>query len=307
MRARLQQTSIVKLRLLTFVCLLVALGCPHQQASLWNTAKPNVKATPEAARLEREMFGRLNQDRTKAGLPPLAYDERLADVARAHTKDMQQNDFFAHESPTTGLLEDRMDRAGYLAAEMRENLASAADVQRAQANLMKSPGHRRNILAESVTHVGIGIIRGDAAGDDRMLLITQVFARPAKLATPEETVPAVLGVLNAARRKAGLPPLATHPLLVELAEGHIADLPDDVDTGAVSDIGSDVASVLNERDDHQLASVQILAQAVFDASEFTASRSVLRPRATHVGIAAAKARDDRGRPRVKVLALVGQR
>lgn len=284
---------------------LAACGAPS--ASLWDTAKPTVTAAPEIAPLERKMFERLNRDRRGAGLPALAYDPALADVARAHSRDMQQHDFFSHESPHTGVLEDRMDRAGYLAAEMRENLATAPNVEKAQDNLLKSPGHRRNILADSISHVGIGIVRGDATGDARVLVITQVFARKAELLAPRAAPTAIGKRLTERRAAANLPALASHPMLAELAREHVSDLPDDVASDAVGDIGDAVAQVLNERDDHGLVSVQILAQAVFNAAEFTVPDAIADGRATHVGIAALPARDERGRPRVKVLVLVGRR
>ncbi len=298
----------MKLRVLLLILLALGTsGCSTPKARLWNTQKPTVRASAEAAGFEKAMFVRLNQDRRGEGLAALSYDERLADVARAHSYDMQRHDFFAHVSPTTGELEDRMDRAGYLAMEMRENLATAPTVLTAQDNLLKSPGHRRNILADTVSHIGVGIVRGDGAGDDRVLLITQVFASPASLATPEQVSSKALIRLSAARRKVGLPVLSPHPMLAELAEELIDDLPDDVPSGAVSDIGKEVSRSLNARDDHNLVSVQILAQTVFNAGEFAVSDVVLNRATTSIGIAARKAVDDRGRPRVKVLALVGQR
>lgn len=281
-------------------------GCTTPAVALFGTERPSVRATPEIAELERRMFARLNRDRRAAGLPPLAYDEALADVGRAHSYDMQQHGFFAHESPTTGVLEDRMDRAGYLALEMRENLATAEDVDRAEDNLLKSPGHKRNILADTVSHVGIGIMRGDAAGDQRMLLITQVFARPAAVASPSEAASGVLARLNAARRERGIRALSPHPMLDELADDHVGDLADAVPSGAVSDIGEEVSKALNDRDGHGLTAIQILAQAVFDAEEFAVPDAALDARTAAVGIAAREARDDRGRPRVKILVLLGQ-
>src|SRR5207253_9242370 len=97
--------------------------------------------------MEHAMFERLNHDRAAGGLPPLEYDPRLADVGRAHSADMSAHHFFAHESPTNGNLEDRLDAAGYLALKGRENLAEAGDVVGAQDGLMKSPGHHANIMS----------------------------------------------------------------------------------------------------------------------------------------------------------------
>src|SRR5689334_887345 len=79
-------------------------------AAEFGSARPTVAATPDVARLEQTMWARLNRDRAARGLPALAWDPHLADIARAHSLDMLQHDFFAHESPTTGVLEDRLVR-----------------------------------------------------------------------------------------------------------------------------------------------------------------------------------------------------
>ena len=105
------------------------------------------------------MFERLNRDRAASGLPPLEYDEHLADIGRAQSEDMRLHHFFAHESPMYGALDDRFDRAGYVAKVARENLAEAPDVETAQDGLMKSPHHHENIMARDVTKIGIGIVR----------------------------------------------------------------------------------------------------------------------------------------------------
>ncbi len=268
--------------------------------------EPTIEATTEIAALEQELFGLLNRDRAAQGLPALAYDEQLADVARAHSLDMREHDFFTHESPRNGLLEDRMDRAGYLATEMRENLAIAATPTRAAHNLMESPGHRANVLATSVTHVGMGIVRGNAEGDQRVLTITQVFAKPAKLDTPDEAAALVRKAMDEARRQAGLPPLTAHSLLEKLAARHLDELPGDVPGSAVDDIGDLIAAELNEQPGHGLAAVGIAAQALFSAGELPVPPAATDPAVRHLGLASASAGDERGRPRVKLLILFGR-
>jgi uncharacterized protein YkwD len=281
-------------------------GCSPAPPVTFGGWEPTIEATAEIAALERELFGLLNRDRAAQGLPALRYDERLADVARAHSLDMRDHDFFTHQSSTTGLLEDRIDRAGYLATEMRENLAIAANPTRAAHNLMESPGHRANILAESVTQVGVGIVRGNAEGDRRVLTITQVFAKPAKLDTPDEAAAQVRKAMGQARKQAGLPPLAAHALLDELAAQHIVELPDDVPSSAVDDIGDLIAAQLNEQPGHGLAAVGIAAQGLFSAGDLPVPPAATDPAVRHLGLASAAARDKRGRPRVKLLILFGR-
>ncbi len=281
-------------------------GCSSRPSATFGGWEPPITATAEIAALEQELFTLLNRDRAAAGLPPLAYDERLADVARAHSLDMRSHDFFTHESPNTGLLEDRLDRAGYLATEMRENLAIAPTVARAAHNLMESEGHRANILADTVTHVGMGIVRGNAAGDDRVLTVTQVFAKPVELDTPEQAAEHVRQAITVARRQAGLRALTAHSMLEELAARHLKSLPDDVPSSAVDDIGARIAAELNERQGHGLAAVGLAARALFSASELPVPPAATDPAVRHLGLASRAGRDSRGRPRVKMLILFGR-
>jgi len=138
-------------------------------------------------RLEQMMAQLVNNERAQAGLNPLAFDSTLATVARGHSAEMRDRKYFAHESPVPGRREplDRY-RAVFakapmvLAENVHRSWSSARhepgedDVRKGHAGLMKSPGHRANILRSNVTHIGIGIAV-NANGD---IWITQMFARP---------------------------------------------------------------------------------------------------------------------------------
>jgi uncharacterized protein YkwD len=129
----------------------------------------------DAAAAERRLLELVNADRQRAGLPPLAWHPALAEVARAHCRDMQDHDFIGHVSPTTGSPLDRVARAGIPAGVVLENVARAYSLGEAQRGLMQSPGHRRNVLAEGVTHAGIGITLGRVVGGRHEVIITQLF------------------------------------------------------------------------------------------------------------------------------------
>jgi uncharacterized protein YkwD len=288
------------------LCVLVVLSaCSNPGSSSFGSWTPPIAATEEIRALEHEMFARVNRDRAAAGLAALQYDERLADVARAHSLDMRDNDFFAHESPSTGVLEDRMDLAGYLAFEMRENLAIAGDLEAAQRNLLASPGHRANIYAPSVTHLGVGIVRGSTR-EPRALTVTQVFARPAELETPAEVVRGVIARIDEGRARQGLPPLVLHPMLSDLADDQINELPEHVPQGAVGPVADEVSRVLHRSTGHGLGSIRVIAQLVFASGEIEPPAAALTAAVTHAGVAAARGRDERGRPRVKILLLLGR-
>ena len=121
--------------------------------------------------LEARMLELVNNERATAGLSPLAPDPELTEVARRHSADMFRRGYFAHVTPENRSPFDRIREAhiGFLTAG--ENLALAPTVQIAHAGLMKSPGHRANILRSSFGRVGIGIMDGGIHG----LMVTQNF------------------------------------------------------------------------------------------------------------------------------------
>lgn len=263
---------------------------------------PKVPASPEIAPLERRMFELVNRDRAAHGKPALAYDPRLADVARAHAADMRDHRFFAHDSPTTGSLDDRLSSSQIWIAVARENLAEAADVELAQQSLMRSPGHFENLMAEDITHVGVGIVKGGLESRD-MLLFVQVFARPVVQEKPEQARALVLEKITRARAARGKPAPNLSPVLSELAGKYVQLVDDTMDRAALDVVGSKVLA--DVRDRGAGLTVIVSGQRVIAASEYEPSAVMLDKSPLTIGVGAAPARDEKGRPAVKILVLVG--
>jgi uncharacterized membrane protein required for colicin V production len=120
---------------------------------------------------EQRMLELLNDERRRSGVTPVVADERLRQVARAHSLEMFQRNYFSHTSPTSGSPFDRMRAAGTGFLVAGENLAYAPNVEIAHRGLMNSPGHRANILRPEFGRVGIGVIRSPAQGS----MFTQDF------------------------------------------------------------------------------------------------------------------------------------
>jgi len=152
----------------------------RQAAPLEITVAPSRDDTaPVATEAEAEarMFELINQDRAAAGLPTLAWDERAADVARAHSREMLATGQVAHVSTKTGTAADRVRAARIKTAAVLENIARAYGVGEAEEGLMNSPGHRANLMSRAVTHVGVGITFGEEIAGRREMFVTQVFIR----------------------------------------------------------------------------------------------------------------------------------
>lgn len=121
--------------------------------------------------LEQQMFELVNQERVAAGLAPLVWDPELVPVARAHSQEMFEEGYFAHESPITGSPFDRLAAAGIIYRTAGENLALAPTLDMAHQGLMDSPGHRANILEPAYGRIGIGVVSSPGRGS----MYTQLF------------------------------------------------------------------------------------------------------------------------------------
>lgn len=120
---------------------------------------------------EKQMFELVNSERQKAGLKPLKNDMRLVNLSRKKSKDMIDNNYFGHTSPTYGTPFNALKNNNVSYRYAGENLAGAPTVERAHSGLMNSPGHRANILNPNFTHIGIGIVDGGPYGK----MYTQTF------------------------------------------------------------------------------------------------------------------------------------
>lgn len=168
-------------------------------------------------------FSYLNEERRSRGLPELQWDERAADVATKHSADMARNGFVGHRSPNTGDVRQRFERARLRGSIIRENVARGYGPKGIHDSLMNSPGHRINILAPDVTHVGIGVVIGppesNVAGVRRPLFATQNFFRKPGTGTPsqEQLVPAMQSRVEQARKRLGLSAPQWSPHLTKAA------------------------------------------------------------------------------------------
>ncbi len=175
----------------------------------------------------RSNFAALNNTRARQGLPALQWDNAAAAVALGHSQDMLASHFVGHDSPRYGDVEARFTRAGLAVAVLRENVGRGYGPRGIHESLMASPGHRINILAADVTHVGIGAVIGApetaAAGAPRPIFLTQNFYAKPGGDLPTDPVAGLRDRVDGLRKAAGLQPIGWDPALFgpsqELAEG----------------------------------------------------------------------------------------
>ena len=112
-------------------------------------------------------------DRSNYNLAELTIDPALSRIARLKSEDMRDHHYFTHVSPTYGDVRDMLSKLGYAYTAAGENIAHHATIEKAQAALISSPGHRRNILSRGYTKVGVGV----ALDENGYVYLTQIFCR----------------------------------------------------------------------------------------------------------------------------------
>jgi uncharacterized protein YkwD len=113
----------------------------------------------------------VNGERRRRGLRAVRASRPLTRSAKAHSWDMVQRGYFAHDAPSGGTVRDRVLRSGYVRrrqpSKLGETIAwgtnSLATPAQLVSSFMKSPGHRQILLDRSYRDVGIGLVRGAPA------------------------------------------------------------------------------------------------------------------------------------------------
>ena len=132
-------------------------------------------AADDLARLEAALLEQVNAVRQQRHLVPLRRSEHLDAVARAHSLDMAERHYVAHNSPEGANAIARLEQArvaGFsLAAENIGATNRSGANQEIVASWLASPIHRNNLLAPVFNTTGIGIAR---TADGR-LIYTQLY------------------------------------------------------------------------------------------------------------------------------------
>lgn len=142
------------------------------------------------AQVEDAILRYTNQERVAAGVAPLVRNGLLTTVARAHSLDMKERDFFSHTNPDRLTPFQRMDAAGYLYRSAAENIAASSSYTLAsspdevgrhlvQDLWMNSRGHRETLISPKYTEIGIGVVYDpDKSASPYGFIATQDFGRP---------------------------------------------------------------------------------------------------------------------------------
>jgi uncharacterized protein YkwD len=152
----------------------VAAGCVPPVVS--DPSPASEAAGLHRASTESRIFDLINAERRRQGLPALAYNEQLNEMAVIQARNMARFQKMSHVLPQANLptLGDRARYVAYPFGRLAENVALGyPDAETVVQGWMTSKGHRANILNSDVVETGIAIARSSAGG----LYYCQVFGR----------------------------------------------------------------------------------------------------------------------------------
>lgn len=122
-----------------------------------------------------ELIVLTNQERLKNNLPPLTYNEKLTQAAKAKAADMLVHNYWDHSSPQNKepwyfMINQNYDYH-YAGENLSKNYTENHDLIKA---LMDSTTHRENILDPNYKDIGIAIVSGEIDGKQTILTV-QMF------------------------------------------------------------------------------------------------------------------------------------
>jgi uncharacterized YkwD family protein len=127
-----------------------------------STVQKGTQSSAATSTFASQVVTLVNQERAKAGLKPLANDSSLSAMALDKAKDMYNNHYFDHTSPTYGSPFDMMNTYGIRYTYAGENIAMGQQTpQKVMTAWMNSAGHRQNILSPNYTKIGVSYYNGE--------------------------------------------------------------------------------------------------------------------------------------------------
>lgn len=139
----------------------MSLNIPGSTSTNAGTKTP-VTTAPSQTTFASQVVNLVNQERSKAGLRPLTSNSALTAMALDKAKDMYNNGYFDHTSPTYGSPFDMMSTYGIRYSYAGENIAKGQQTPEAVMKAwMNSTGHRQNILSPNFTQIGVAFYNGE--------------------------------------------------------------------------------------------------------------------------------------------------
>jgi len=130
---------------------------PRSHWAYKSIACVSIPPVPEPLAYETEVAALVNAARSNAGVGSLTLDPLLCEVARAKARDMIDNDYFYHTSPTWGDPIEMLEAFGFPNCYPGEIIARwYRTPSEVVPKWIESPSHYKNIIEKGFTKTGVG-------------------------------------------------------------------------------------------------------------------------------------------------------
>jgi uncharacterized protein YkwD len=147
-------------RLLAVVAVVAAIAAASVQAAVGAAGITRVPT------LEAQTLAAINEFRREHDLPILRARPMLASAAHSHSLSMAENGYFTHSSADGSAFARRVGAALHRYQALGETMAWASPALSARQALelwLRSPHHRRTLLAAAWREIGIGAVHAPSA------------------------------------------------------------------------------------------------------------------------------------------------
>ena len=144
-------------------------GSETNHDSEYDDISPDDQSVPKSdiSQQAQDVLSLVNAERKKQGLSSLTLSDKLTAVANEKARDMAENNYFSHTSPTYGTPFQMLQQYGIRYRTAGENIAAGQkSPEEVMNSWMNSSGHRANILNSSYTEIGIGYYAGGSYGSE---------------------------------------------------------------------------------------------------------------------------------------------
>jgi uncharacterized protein YkwD len=227
---------------------------------------------------EKKVLANINAERTEAGLPPLAWDDALAGVARTLSAGLADP---AQRAAAGQAVVENLQKAGVATSLLLVNPAQGRSAEEAQDRLLASPALRANAMNPEVNTAGIGVTTVTDKSGLTLTYLAELFVRFLPTVDPAVARKELAAAIAAKRAEAGLPAIPVDPALDEVAQKYAQEM------------AAAKGSLPEERDAQMLdglkktfRTVDMLAGATTAPLQFANDKKILAPgNALGVGLA----------------------
>ena len=157
-----------------------------------------------------------NDARREAGQSPLIANSKLDQAAYLKALDMLDHDYFSHNSPNGITPWFWFSEAEYDYKYAGENLAIGfVDSQEVNTAWLESPSHRKNILNDKYSEIGLAVVTGEFKGGETTIVV-QLFG-----ALKNSSVAAAESLATPAPLPSAMPDLNTPVAIAQISQSPI--------------------------------------------------------------------------------------